>query len=268
MPAQKLPTERLQSLLHRRKCWTLAQLAQTLGYSPFSVRPFLKQIGYFRSSTQNGKWHTLRQTPQFDRDGLWRHKGIGFSKHVSLTATIAHLVGRSPAGLSASQLAQKLQHPCNPVLTHLHQDGQLDRVKVAGQFRYLAKEPQLNGPQRQQALLTQEPDPATSLSTQAAVWVLVRAYQKSRAELRATGRPSAGATKTAHYLRTHRSVLPRTRSKKNARSTELKTLTALQSFLEKLATESSTAALFVQRPLLYFRSAQTLVLRLSGPASG
>ena len=31
----------------------------------------------------------------------------------------------------------------------------------------------------------------------------------------------------------------------------------LQSFLEKLATESSTAALFVQPPLLYFRSAQT-----------
>jgi transposase len=173
MPTQKLPTEKLQSLLLRRKCWTLAQLAQTLGYSPFSVRPFLKQIGYFRSYTQNGKWYTLRETPQFDRDGLWRHKGIGFSKHVSLTATIAHLVGRSPAGLSAGELAQKLQHPCNPVLTHLHQDGQLDRVKVAGQFRYLSKEPKLNGPQRQQALLTQEPAPSTSLSTQAAVWVLV-----------------------------------------------------------------------------------------------
>lgn len=143
------------------------------GYSPFSVRPFLKQIGYFRSFTENGKWYTLRETPQFDRDGLWRHKGIGFSKHVSLTATIAHLVGRSPAGLSASELAQKLRHSCNPVLTHLHQDGQLDRVKIAGHFRYLAKEPQRNGPQRQQALLTQEPDPTTSLTTQAAVWVLV-----------------------------------------------------------------------------------------------
>ena len=173
MPTHKLPAEKLKSLLHRRKCWMLAQLAQTLGYSPFSVRPFLKQIGYFRSYTENGKWYTLRDTPQFDRDGLWHHKGIGFSKHVSLTATIAHLVGRSLAGLTASELAQKLRHPCNPVLTHLYQDGLLDRVKVAGQFRYLAKEAQLQGPQRQQALLTQGPDPTTSLSTQAAVWVLV-----------------------------------------------------------------------------------------------
>jgi hypothetical protein len=173
MLTEKSPTERLKSLLHRRKCWTLAQLAQTLDYSPFSVRPFLKQIGYFRSFTDNGKWYTLRDTPQFDRNGLWHYKRIGFSKHVSLTATIAHLVGRSPAGLSASELTQKLQHPCNPVLTHLYQDGLLDRVKVAGQFRYLAKEPQLNGPQRQQALLIQGPDASTSLSTQAAVWVLV-----------------------------------------------------------------------------------------------
>lgn len=54
----------------------LAQLAQTLGYSPFSVRPFLKQIGYFRSYTENGKWYTLRDTPQFDQDGLWHHKGL------------------------------------------------------------------------------------------------------------------------------------------------------------------------------------------------
>ena len=164
---------RLEKLFHQRKCWMLAQLAQTLGYSPFSVRPFLKQIGYFRSYTQNGKWYTLRETPQFDRNGLWHHKGIGFSKHVSLTATIAHLIEHSPAGLSASELAQKLQHPCNPVLTHLHQDGQLDRVKVAGQFRYLTKEAQQNSQQRQQALLSQGSDPTSSLSTQTAVWVLV-----------------------------------------------------------------------------------------------
>jgi hypothetical protein len=117
MPNQKLPTERLEKLFRQRQCWTLAQLAQTLDYSPFSVRPFLKQVGYFRSYTENGKWYTLRDFPQFDRDGLWHHKGIGFSKHSSLTATIDYLVGRSPAGLSASELNQKLQHSCNPVLT-------------------------------------------------------------------------------------------------------------------------------------------------------
>jgi transposase len=196
MPTQKLPTERLEKLFHQRKCWMLAQLAQTLGYSPFSVRPFLKQIGYFRSYTDNGKWYTLRHTPEFSRDGFWQYKGIGFSKHGSLIATIDHLVGHSPAGLTASEVAQKLRHPCHTVLTRLHQAGKLDRVKVAGQFRYLSKEAKLNSQQRQQALLSQGADPSSSLSTQTAVWVLVEHIKN----------PALSFDKIASHLQQHRKL--------------------------------------------------------------
>ncbi len=151
----------------------LDQLAEALGYALISVRRFLKQIGYFRSYTHNGKWYTLRDSPHFDREGLWHYRGIGFSKQGSLTATIGHLLAHSPAGLSANELSQKLQHPCHAVLTQLHKGGQLDRLPLAGQFRYLAIDPELNSRQRQQATLGQLPDPTTSLSTQTALWVLV-----------------------------------------------------------------------------------------------
>jgi hypothetical protein len=70
------PPERLKKLFHRRTCWMLDQLAETLGYALISVRRFLKQIGYFRSYTDNGKWYTLHDAPHFDRDGLWHFKGI------------------------------------------------------------------------------------------------------------------------------------------------------------------------------------------------
>jgi hypothetical protein len=163
----------LEKLFHRRKCWMLDQLAEALGYALISVRRFLKQIGYFRSYTHNGKWYTLRDSPQFNRDGLWHHKGIGFSKHGSLTATIGYLLGRSPAGLSARELTQKLQHPCHAVLSQLHKAGQVDRLQLTGQFRYLAIDPDLNRRQRSQAALVAPPSPTTSLSTQAALWVLV-----------------------------------------------------------------------------------------------
>jgi hypothetical protein len=155
----------------------LAPLAQTLGYALISVRRFLKQLGYFRSYTHNGKWYTLRGSPQFNREGIWHHKTIGFSKHGSLTATIRHLVDRSPAGLSARELAQKLQHPCHPVLTHLHQDQILDRVPVAGEFRYLSPESARNRRQREQVAAASPASPATSLSPQAAVLVLVEYIQ-------------------------------------------------------------------------------------------
>lgn len=173
MTRPRLPSDRLERLFHRRKCWMLDQLAESLGYALISVRRFLKQIGYCRSYTHNGKWYTLGDSPVFDRDGLWHYQGIGFSEHRSLTATIGYLVGRSPAGLSASQLSQKLQHPCHAVLTQLHQAGRLDRLQLAGQFRYLAADQELNRRQREQAAFLPRPSPTASLSTQAALWVLV-----------------------------------------------------------------------------------------------
>lgn len=165
------PTERLQGLLRRRKCWLIADLARSLGYALISVRRFLKDIGYFRSYTHNGKWYTLRSTPRFDRDGIWRHTDIGFSKHGSLIATITHLVGRSPAGLSARELSQKLGSPYHAVLTNLHKDGVLDRVKAEGQFRYLSVSAQIN---RRQKELAGAPRPANPpLSAHTTVLVLV-----------------------------------------------------------------------------------------------
>jgi len=151
----------------------LAPLAQTLGYALISVRRFLNHLGYYRSYTHNGKWYTLRRSPQFNREGIWHHQAIGFSKHGSLTATIGHLVDQSPAGLSARQLAQKLGHPCHPVLTHLHQDQRLERVSVAGEFRYLSTEASRNRRQREQATAALPTSPSTALSAQAAVLVLV-----------------------------------------------------------------------------------------------
>jgi len=148
-------------------------LAHSLDRALISVRRLLKQIGYFRSYTDNGKWYTLRDSPQFNRQGIWHHKNIGFSKHGSLIATIGYLVARSSSGLSARELGQKLQHPCHAVLTNLHKNQVLDRVKVQGEFRYLATEEQTNRRQREQAAVSPPSTPATSLSTQAAVWVLV-----------------------------------------------------------------------------------------------
>jgi len=173
MPPHPSPIARLEKLFQRRKCWMLHQLAQALGYAFISVRRFLKQIGYFRSYTQNGKWYTGRDSPDFDRDGLWHYQGIGFSKHGTLTATIDHLIRRSPAGLSASQLTQKLQHPCQAVLSQLHKAGRLDRLRLAGQFCYLATDPPLNRQQRAQAALVPPSGPLAGLSTQTALWVLV-----------------------------------------------------------------------------------------------
>lgn len=173
MAPQIDPSKRLEKLFARRKCWMLADLAATMGYALISVRRQLKRIGYFRSFSNNGKWYTLRSLPRFNREGIWHHRGVGFSKHGHLTATIIHLVERSPTGLSARELAQKLQHPCHAVLTQMHNHAELDRLKLGGEFRYLSLDAETSRRQREGLAAQEAPQSSMPLSTQAAVHVLV-----------------------------------------------------------------------------------------------
>lgn len=171
MPSPLPPAEQVQRLFHRRTCWMLAELSHALGYALISVRRFLKEIGYCSSFTHNGKWYTLRSTPRFDRDGIWHYRDIGFSNHGSLTSTIAYLIDRSSAGLSARELTQKLRHPCHSFLTNLHKGGALRRLKLEGEFRYLSADAETERRQREQAAAGQPNGGA--LSTRATVLVLV-----------------------------------------------------------------------------------------------
>jgi transposase len=169
--------DQLKQLFNQRPCWTLKELSQKLGYAPGTIWRFLKLAGYFRSYTHNGKWYTLRNVPHFNRDGLWWHQDIGFSRQSNLIATIEHLLARSSTGFSTTELEAQLRHPCQTVLSHLHQGGRLLRIKTEGVFRYLATQPKLQKRQRLQIEAQQAAQPSPALSAQAAVWVLVERIQ-------------------------------------------------------------------------------------------
>jgi hypothetical protein len=132
--------EQLEQLFVQQKCWMIADLCQPLDYSAISVRRLLKQVGYFSSFTHNSKWYTLHSVPTFNKDGLWFHDGIGFSKHGNLKKTILHFIDKSAQGLSAMQLADKLLVPCHAVLNQMYKSGVVDRFKNNRNFVYLSTE--------------------------------------------------------------------------------------------------------------------------------
>jgi transposase len=190
------PLNRLRQLFNRRPCWTLQELSRTLDYSPSSVRLFLKQAGYFHSYTHNGRWYTLRSIPQFNRDGLWWHQDIGFSRQLDLIATIEHLLARSSTGLATAELEARLKHPCQPVLSHLHRAGRLVRVKTEGVFRYLATSAKIQQQQRAQIEAETPAPPPPALSAQVGMWVLVELIQH----------PEWSLEQIAGQLRRHRQM--------------------------------------------------------------
>lgn len=178
MPAPPSPADRMKKRFAQRPCWMLAPLAKALDYAAITVRRLLRQVGYCRSYTHNGKWYTLRTTPTFNRQGLWHYKDVGFSRYGSLTATIAHLLAHSPTGLSARQLAQALEHPCHAVLTQMHRQQQVDRLLLGGEFRYLSRDAEVNRRQRERVSVPVPPNPARELSTAAALQVFVAYIQQ------------------------------------------------------------------------------------------
>lgn len=149
MPPNPKPSERLSSLFLEQSCWRIEPLAGQLSCSVPSVRRYLAEVGYFSSFTHNGGWYTLRSIPRFDRDGLWFHRDIGFSRAGSLTGTLVDLTARSSAGMTAEQLGVKLRCRCHSVLVQLCRQGRLQRRKIGHSHVYLAVDPDIAALQRE-----------------------------------------------------------------------------------------------------------------------
>jgi AcrR family transcriptional regulator len=64
----------------------------------------LNELNTLTSYNHNAKYHALPDIPQFDEYGIWRYKGIGFSRHGNLTRTVRYLADHSPEGITAQQI--------------------------------------------------------------------------------------------------------------------------------------------------------------------
>lgn len=171
MPSGDKPHQHLISLFTQQPCWMIKPLSVELQYSLPSVRRFLAEVGYYSSFTHNGGWYTLRSIPQFNRDGLWFYRDIGFSRAGSLTNTLVDLTTRSPTGMSAEQLGEKLLCRCHSVLVQLCRQGRLHRQKLGRSYVYLAVDPSTAAIQKQ-AIAVQSLPPI-QLPAEIAVLVLV-----------------------------------------------------------------------------------------------
>lgn len=138
MLVETQPHQHLVSLFTEQPCWMIEPLAVEMEYSIPSVRRFLSKTGYYSSFTHNGKWYTLRTTPRFSRDGLWFYRDIGFSRAGSLTNTLFELTSRSPAGMTAEMLGEKLRCRCHTILVQLYRRRKLQRKKTGRSYVYLA----------------------------------------------------------------------------------------------------------------------------------
>jgi hypothetical protein len=175
----------------RRQVITFAELRDQLQASARTVRRQLQSWGALASFNHNSRFYTLPELPQFDEQGLWFHRDIGFSNHGHLPQTIVALVLQSPAGLTAAELGRPLRMDPRSFLWQFHQHPSLQREKFQGHYVYFAADPAVAARQKavRSAALASVPLP----SAEETIAVLVQAIQhpdhspeRLTADLRAT----------------------------------------------------------------------------------
>lgn len=144
-------TDALRSLLKKQKIATLDELKQVIGTtSTMTVFRRLKELGYRTSYSHRGKFYTLADTPQFDRDGLWWYQSAGFSQFGNLLDTTEEFVERASAGFTAAELRSLLDVEVKQSLLQLVRQNRLRREKIGREFVYLARAKQRRTSQKQQ----------------------------------------------------------------------------------------------------------------------
>lgn len=133
----------------RRKVLTISHLVELLGCSIPTARNRLKRWSAYSSYNHNGAYYTLPAIPRFDEHGLWRYKGVGFSKHGNLRRTVLQLVRDSPRGLDGVQIGRLLGLAPRSFLSHFRSLPGLTRERLEGRFVYFCDEPQVLARQRQ-----------------------------------------------------------------------------------------------------------------------
>jgi hypothetical protein len=118
---------------------TLSAALQTC--SRMSVFRRLSALGYLSSYSHAGRYYTLRDIPNFDRDGLWQHQGVCFSRDGSLRATVERLVEQSEAGRTHPELRARLQVRVHNTLLDLVQGRRIGRATWRGNYLYLSATP-------------------------------------------------------------------------------------------------------------------------------
>jgi hypothetical protein len=156
-------SESLLRFFQTAKTATLEQLAAALGSaSRITVLRKLALLGYLSSYSHRGRFYTLRRLARFNRDGLWSHNSVWFSRFGTLVDTAEAFVNRSPAGCFVAELDAVLHVSVQDALLQLVQQRRLSRHQVSDLYLYCSADPTQSRQQLQarQAALAASADPS------------------------------------------------------------------------------------------------------------
>lgn len=123
-----------------KKMMRIEELQSHLDCSRRTVQRRLDDWNAIRSYNRNGSFYTLPNIPKFDANGLWRYRGVFFSKFGNLPETFAHLVAQAPAGLRAAEAGELLGIRPSSFLWSLREHPAIERQRHGGRYLYVSSD--------------------------------------------------------------------------------------------------------------------------------
>ncbi len=139
MNVERYKAAGLKPLFERRGILTMSELKKALGTDvDMTVFRKLKQLSYRTSYSHGGRYYTLEAVAAFDEHGLWCRKGVWFSRHGTLLATLETFVNEAEAGHFVDELRRQLHVEVKESLLRLAKKGRVHREKCDARYLYCA----------------------------------------------------------------------------------------------------------------------------------
>lgn len=120
----------------------MPELKSTLGTNiDMTVFRKLKDLSYRTSYSHRGKYYTLDEIVQFNKQGIWSYNSIFFSKYGNLINTAEAFINKSESGYSSCELKKVLNVEVKEPLLSLYRQDRIYREKIITVYIYFSNEP-------------------------------------------------------------------------------------------------------------------------------
>jgi hypothetical protein len=138
----------LKELFEKKKVLNVGDVMNAVGATTrMTAYKYMKRLEYLSSYTHSGKYYTLKNIPEFDKDGLWHYGDVGFSKYGTLMETIVHLVNDSKNGKTNSELEKQHHVYVQNALLGLVKVKKIRREEQNGVYVYFSPDPEISSRQ-------------------------------------------------------------------------------------------------------------------------
>ena len=111
------------------------------GRSHRTVFRYLDELEYLTSYTHAGRYYTLPGLAEFNQNGLWFHRNIGFSRAGTLKQTVALQVEQSAEGRTHDELQSLLRVRVHNTLLDLLRHRRIGREHLQRVYLYVNADP-------------------------------------------------------------------------------------------------------------------------------